>query len=329
MLGSSRTIVQAGQTSPCYDADFYPFGGEKQYVGTCLQNYLFTGNERDSETNNDNLGVRHYSSIYGRFMSPDPLGNFVADPMTPQTWNMYSYVLNNPLRYIDPTGYAACYWDDGTHDPPPESGGEAQEQCNAKGGTWLPTWNQSVTVFANADYSSYSSDIWLTGQASQPQDSYAQCVKNGGNATSVQHFIQYASGGRLGKGLLSGALFGNPVSGTIQFAQDVGSHDWSQSFSGGAATGGGLAAGSAAQAGAKYVPNVTVAVAASVSIAASSSQGTVGAAASIQGVLPVGQLASGALSVGGKALATLGNVLVLPVSIAGSSFSAVVCSIGR
>jgi len=36
-------------------------------------------------------------------MSPDP-GNAGADPSNPQSWNMYSYVMNNPLMLTDPTG---------------------------------------------------------------------------------------------------------------------------------------------------------------------------------------------------------------------------------
>jgi hypothetical protein len=37
----------------------------------------------------------------GRFLQPDPL---VPEPGNPQSLNRYSYVLNNPLRYTDPTG---------------------------------------------------------------------------------------------------------------------------------------------------------------------------------------------------------------------------------
>ena len=33
-LGTSRVIVQAGQTIPCYDADSYPFGGERVITNT-------------------------------------------------------------------------------------------------------------------------------------------------------------------------------------------------------------------------------------------------------------------------------------------------------
>jgi len=71
MLGSSRTIVQDGQTSPCYDADFYAFGGERDIVSTCSQNYKFEGKERDTETNNDDFGARYYASRLGRWLSAD------------------------------------------------------------------------------------------------------------------------------------------------------------------------------------------------------------------------------------------------------------------
>ena len=40
--------------------------------------------------------------MLGRFISPDTI---VSDPFNPQSINRYSYVLNNPLNYIDPTGY--------------------------------------------------------------------------------------------------------------------------------------------------------------------------------------------------------------------------------
>ncbi len=64
-----------------------------------------TGKERDSESGLDNFGARYDSSSMGRFMSPDPLGGLLLDP---QTLNKYSYVRNNPINLIDPTGMYTC-----------------------------------------------------------------------------------------------------------------------------------------------------------------------------------------------------------------------------
>ena len=44
-------------------------------------------------------------------MTPDP-GNYGADISNPQTWNMYSYVLNNPLNLVDPDGFDCVYLND-------------------------------------------------------------------------------------------------------------------------------------------------------------------------------------------------------------------------
>jgi RHS repeat-associated protein len=108
-LGTSREIVQSGQTLPCYDADFYPFGRESTvYTNTCPQSYKFTGKERD-ETSLDNFGARYYTSQYGRFMTPDwsPFPGPVpyANMHDPQTLNLYAYVRNNPLSKDDPDGH--------------------------------------------------------------------------------------------------------------------------------------------------------------------------------------------------------------------------------
>jgi RHS repeat-associated protein len=63
----------------------------------------FTGYERDSETGLDFAQARYHASIQGRFTSVDPLmASAVAN--LPQSWNRYSYCLNNPLNCIDPSG---------------------------------------------------------------------------------------------------------------------------------------------------------------------------------------------------------------------------------
>jgi RHS repeat-associated protein len=65
---------------------------------------LFTGQQKEPVTSVlglYNYGARFYSTLMGRFVSPDPL---IASPGDPQTLNRYSYVRNNPLVYVDPSG---------------------------------------------------------------------------------------------------------------------------------------------------------------------------------------------------------------------------------
>ncbi len=102
-IGSARVITWDNGTM-CADSDFLPFGQELNYSNSCAQNYKFTGMERDAETGNDNFGARYYASNLGRFLSVDPVALSSQKMADPQQLNMYSYVRDNPLKYIDPKG---------------------------------------------------------------------------------------------------------------------------------------------------------------------------------------------------------------------------------
>ena len=62
-----------------------------------------TSKERDTESGNDYFGARYYASSMGRFMSPDDDSDQNAPD--PQSWNLYSYVRNNPLTNTDSDGH--------------------------------------------------------------------------------------------------------------------------------------------------------------------------------------------------------------------------------
>ena len=82
------------------ESDFYPWGGELQFVNNDANHYKFTGKERDSETGLDYFGARYYSNGLGRFITPDwtatPEPVPYADLTDPQSLNQYSYVRNIP-----------------------------------------------------------------------------------------------------------------------------------------------------------------------------------------------------------------------------------------
>ena len=77
-----------------------PFGGTRSTSGAFGTDRAFTGQRLDS-TGLYFYNARYYDATIGRFISPDTI---VQAPYDPQSLNRYSYVMNNPLRYVDPTG---------------------------------------------------------------------------------------------------------------------------------------------------------------------------------------------------------------------------------
>ncbi len=72
--------------------------------GSTPTRYNYTGQRLDY-TGLLYYGARYYDPTLMRFTQPDTL---VPDPANPQSLNRYAYVLNNPLRYTDPTGHIVC-----------------------------------------------------------------------------------------------------------------------------------------------------------------------------------------------------------------------------
>lgn len=179
LLGTSR-VLTTNTGTVCYDADFYPFGGERAYTNTCPQNYKFSGKERDSESGLYNFGARYDSSSMGRFMSADPLGGRLMDP---QTLNKYGYVANNPLNFIDPTGLYKCK-DSGKCDSDQDKAFEKARQQDLK------SKDRNVVRAAKA-YGDPNTDNGVLVQFGDPGEGRAGNTKNNvrvdpNDATKVQ-----------------------------------------------------------------------------------------------------------------------------------------------
>lgn len=71
--------------------------------------YKFTGKPLDQESGLYYYGARYYNPSIGRFTTPDVLRGDLSNPLS---LNRYTYVRNNPLRYIDPTGNAIALYED-------------------------------------------------------------------------------------------------------------------------------------------------------------------------------------------------------------------------
>jgi len=104
-LSNARLTSSTSQTylsSIAYD----PFGGTYAPSGTTDPS--FTGENADTVSGDYDFLFREYSNV-GRWVSPDPSGLAAVDPTTPQSWNRYAYVLNNPLALTDFLGLDCVY----------------------------------------------------------------------------------------------------------------------------------------------------------------------------------------------------------------------------
>ena len=94
--------------------DYFPFGTEAGggQNEPSLSLLKFTGHERDllfgeSWETLDYMHARFESATLGRFLSVDP-SRFSVSLRAPQSWNRYSYAVNNPTNVVDPNGAEPC-----------------------------------------------------------------------------------------------------------------------------------------------------------------------------------------------------------------------------
>jgi RHS repeat-associated protein len=123
-LGSTRLVTGMNQ-AVVQNLDYLPFG-ENNSTDSHISTHEFTGDERDAETSLDHTQFRQYTSSLARWMTPDPAGLAAVDPMNPQSWNRYAYVLNDPVDLVDPLGLSSACGDAITcvisSPPPPPDG---------------------------------------------------------------------------------------------------------------------------------------------------------------------------------------------------------------
>ena len=125
----ARTNVSGSLYETCASL---PFGDALSCSTSDVSPMHFTGQQRDSESGLDNFIARYIGSNLGRFMSPDPanVGGDLEEWDNPQSWNLYSYVGNNPINAVDPDGRDCLYITD--------NAAEIQRgSCTEKGGIYI------------------------------------------------------------------------------------------------------------------------------------------------------------------------------------------------
>lgn len=100
-LGSIIKLVDIdGNTD--FEASYDAWGKQTVASGNAISFHRgYTGHEMMPEFGLINMNGRLYDPILARFLSPD---NYIQMPDFSQSFNRYSYCLNNPLKYTDPDG---------------------------------------------------------------------------------------------------------------------------------------------------------------------------------------------------------------------------------
>jgi RHS repeat-associated protein len=102
-LGSASVLTNAiGNAVSGADTRYYPFGEARSSTTSMLTDKLFTGQREITDLGIYYYRARFYSLYINCFLCADTIVPRYANP---QSLNRYSYVNNNPLRYIDPTGH--------------------------------------------------------------------------------------------------------------------------------------------------------------------------------------------------------------------------------
>ena len=138
-LGTPRMIFdQSGSLANTVRHDYLPFGEDLAgvggrssglgYAGADGARQHFTGYERDNESGLDYAHARYYANMQGRFTSPDPFAGSMK-LRNPQSFNRYTYVRNNPVKLVDPSGLDGAKFSMNSLD-----GNDIQNFINGQGG---------------------------------------------------------------------------------------------------------------------------------------------------------------------------------------------------
>jgi len=106
---TSTAITTNASGARLTELRYYAYGGTRYDAGGQMTIYRYTGQRVETGTGLYDYGARWYDPAIGRFLAPDSI---VPNPGDSQSLNRYMYVLDNPLKYSDPSGHAACGADD-------------------------------------------------------------------------------------------------------------------------------------------------------------------------------------------------------------------------
>ncbi len=201
-LGTPHTVTES--TGKFVDVQAYePFGRRVHPANptkaptapTSGVNMGFTGQSHDDDLALIDMGGRVYDPKLARFLTPDP---FVTRPHVGQALNRYAYVTNNPLRFVDPTGFEG------------EEGGEGEGGDQSSGKYGNPTVSSCGPSCTTLSYEGSSSD----------DNGSRENAQRDGTSVAAETTGAPSGGGGLAEG---GPMPGEPeLSGAYWFGLTVG-----------------------------------------------------------------------------------------------------------
>jgi hypothetical protein len=130
-------------------------------------------------------------------MSPDPSGLAYADQTNPQSFNLYSYVLNNPLTNIDPDGLDCVYFNNSGDAAESIDHNSNSDECGQHGGDWVngTTSNSQIKYNAGSDNfnitssdgdNTYHTGVVAPGSVDGGVPCYGNCTQSYYSSSNIQ-----------------------------------------------------------------------------------------------------------------------------------------------
>ncbi len=186
---------------------FFPWGEEQ--TSTPNDRVKFATYRRDSESNLDYAWNRYYNNVTARFMSPDPYSPS-ASPSNPQSWNRYSYVLNDPIGINDPTGRDDAACDDGCSDAPYSDSGSTGGDGSSGGSSSTANYTSADVTGTHCYDPSTAAPIPCSSNSTGPMQTVGD--PNSSNTVSVS---AGGKGGQIASATVTSSLPGIALGGAV------------------------------------------------------------------------------------------------------------------
>jgi len=153
-LGTPQALTNDSQAI-VWKAAYTSFGGAVPSIQTVENLFRFPGQYYDQETGLHYNYFRYYDPMTGRYVTPDPIGLWGGV-------NLYSYVKNNPLMFIDRFGLT-CTYSQSTGQITCINDQTGQQYYNGTGYSGTGEGRNNPSMQGVPDVGPIPQGVWITG----------------------------------------------------------------------------------------------------------------------------------------------------------------------